>query len=122
MGERPSPNGTRRRRKKKLVAIEDALGFALGSIGLSLSDFCDLTPTEYAATCKAWNDRKDEIYRDEWERMRLHAAITSQPHVKKKIDVKKLIKFSWEQPKVKAEPMSREEARKRFEKLTKDMK
>ena len=46
------------------------------------------------------------------------AAIATQPHVKKKLEPKKLLPFPWEKPrKPKAEVVSREEARKRFERL-----
>lgn len=92
------------------------LGDALGNIGLSLDDFCALTPEEYAAVHKAWRERQEEAYRDEWERMRLLAAITVQPHCKKSVNPKKLIPFPWERPKKKkVEQVSREEAKKRLE-------
>lgn len=94
------------------------MGYALGSVGLTLDDFCRLTPKEFGAACQSWRDTEERRMEDAWERMRLLAVITTQPHVKKKLEPKKLLPFPWEKPKKpKAEVVSREEAKKRFERL-----
>lgn len=98
------------------------MGYALGAVGLSLDDFCRLTPTEYASVCKAWQAEEQRRLEDAWERMRLQTVITVQPHVKKKLDPKKMLPLPWERKKPKAEVVSREEAKRRFEKLTKSGK
>ena len=96
------------------------LGHALGCIGLSLEDFCQLTPEEFGAVCKAWHDRREQEMQDGWERMRMNATITIQPHVKGKVTPQKLLPLPWEKSIKKAEApkVSAEEARKRFERLT----
>lgn len=99
------------------------MGYALGAVGLTLDDFCRLTPAEFGAVCQSWRDTEERRMKDAWERMRLLAVITTQPHVKKKLEPKKLLPFPWEKPeKPKAEVVSREEAKRRFEKLTKSGK
>ena len=56
--------------------------------------------------------------RDAWNRMRLLAAITIQPHVKKKLTPELLIQFPWERKRNAEAPMlSKKEAKRRFEKL-----
>ena len=65
--------------------MADALGFALGCVGLSLPDFCALTPSEFRAVCDAWGRRNEGLEQGAWERMRLLATITIQPHVKKRL-------------------------------------
>jgi len=86
---------------------------------MRLDDFCALTPSEYEAVCKAWRDEQENIMRDDWERMRLSTVIGIQPHLKKKIAAEKLIPFPWEKHKTEAPQVPAEEARKRFERLTK---
>lgn len=105
--------------KKKSVGIDDLLGYALGCIGMRLDDFCQLTPTEFDAVCKAWQEQREQTMQDDWERMRLHATITIQPHLKSKIIPERLLPFPWEKSTKKAEApkVSAEEARKRFERL-----
>ncbi len=61
--------------------------------------------------------QEDEMH-DSWERMRMSATITIQPHIKGKMTPEKLLPFPWEKKrKPKAPKVSREEARKRFEEL-----
>ena len=62
--------------------------------------------------------------KDGWERMRLLAAYTIQPHVKRKITAKKLLPLPWDklEPQHKKgqeapRPLSAEESKARFEKL-----
>ena len=87
---------------------------------MRLDDFCQLTPGEFEAVCQSWHDSRERDMQDGWERMRMNAAITIQPHVKGKITPQKLIAFPWEKRMKKAEApkVSAEEARRRFERLT----
>ena len=85
--------------KKKPVGIDELLGHALGCVGLSLDDFCRLTPGEFEAVCKAWHDLHEDEMRDSWERMRMSATIGIQPHIKGKITPEKLLPFPWEKSK-----------------------
>jgi hypothetical protein len=55
---------------------------------------------------------------DSWERMRMNATISIQPHIKGKMTPERLLPFPWEKPKkAEAPKVSAEEARKRFERL-----
>lgn len=72
------------------------LGYALGCIHLSYDDFCRLTPDEFNSVCRAYGDQEQAQYKDNWERMRILAAITIQPHVKSKLTPQKLLPLSWD--------------------------
>lgn len=72
------------------------LGHALGVVGLSFSDFCSLTPSEFAEVCKHQRGHEEDLERSRWERMRLLAAITVQPHCKKKITPERLLPLPWD--------------------------
>lgn len=109
------------------------MGFGLGCLGLSFADWCALSPAEFAATCKAYREEQEFATRDAWERMRLLAAVTIQPHVKNKLTPQKLFALPWDadgkpgkRRKEKGEepppPMSAEEQKKRFAELVGRMK
>lgn len=72
---------------------------ALGVVGLSFGDFCILTFDEFQAVLKAYREREEMMCHEEWERMRLHAVMTMQPHCGKKLDPKKVLPFEWEKSK-----------------------
>ena len=79
---------------------------------------------EFAAVCEAYHDHEETLLHDQWERMRLLATITIQPHVKGKVTPERLLPFPWEQPekkKTSPRPVSKEEDRKRFEALMRRM-
>ena len=46
-------------------------------MGMSLADFCLLTPEEFRAVWQAWADMKEQQERSAWERMRMQAAMTA---------------------------------------------
>ncbi|MDE6380674.1 MAG: hypothetical protein K2L11_09390 [Muribaculaceae bacterium] len=90
---------------------------ALGVVGLSFGDFCRLTFGEFEAVMKAHNEAETIRQQGEWERMRLHAAMTMQPHCKRKLDPRKLLPFEWEKkgPDVtKSAVLSKDEAKEAF--------
>ncbi len=97
------------------------MGYALGRIGLSYDDFCRLLPEEFEQIGKAYSERCAEENRMEWERMRVLATITIQPHVKGKMTPQKLLPFPWEKNKGQEgkKPVSKEEGRARLEALVK---
>lgn len=72
------------------------MGFALGCIRLSYDDFCRLTPDEFNSVFKAYLDQEQSQHKDNWERMRMLACITIQPHVKNKLTPQKLLPLSWD--------------------------
>lgn len=110
--------------KKKQVEIQELLGVALGAIGLSYDDFCRLTPEEFEEVYKAFRERSDAEYKDEWVRMRMLATIVIQPHLKRKMTPEKLLPLPWDNVGKKARRddaprTTPEEDLKRFEKLLK---
>lgn len=55
--------------------------------------------------------------------MRLLATMTIQPHVKSRLKADKLLPLPWDGPKKpKAEPVSKEDAKRRFEEMVKKPK
>lgn len=121
MGRRYPGRGRRGgRRKKKPLTIDELLGYGLGVIGMSLEDWCALSPDEFGAVCQAYNDKEEARLHDEWERMRLLATITIQPHVKNRLHADKLLPLPWDGKRGQAaEPVSKKEAKARFEQLLK---
>ena len=83
------------------------MGHALGVLRLSLSDFCQLSPAEFAQVCRKHRESEEEQERMEWERMRLLAAITIQPHCKKKITPERLLPLPWDKDAQKNNPPKR---------------
>lgn len=72
------------------------MGFAIGGVGMSLGDFRLLTPAEFGAVGKAWSEGQENRERGGWERMRLLASITIQPHVKRRVTPQKLLPLPWD--------------------------
>lgn len=68
----------------------------MGDAGLTFRDFCILTFDELQEILRVCRERREERIHDDWERMRMHAAITMQPHCKKRLDPKRLIRFPWD--------------------------
>lgn len=96
------------------------LGYGIGVIGMSLDDWSGLSPEEFGAICQAYNDKEEARLHDEWERMRLLATITIQPHVKNRLQAQKLLPLPWDgAKKTEIPPVSKKEAKARFEQLLK---
>ena len=85
------------------------------------NDFCALTPEEFSHIYKAYSEERTAQYQDSWERMRMLAAITIQPYVKKGLTNDYILACPWEEKKpehTKAAPaVSKEDALKRFEEV-----
>lgn len=90
------------------------LGHAIGVLGMSVSDFESLTPEEFTATCRAWSTYQEDMLHGDWERMRMLATITVQPHVKGKMTPQKLLPLPWERKKAPAEKLTKEEHKQRM--------
>lgn len=69
---------------------------AVVDTGLSFRDFCRLTFDEMEEVLRVSRERREQTMRDEWERMRMHAVMTMQPHCKKRLSPQTLLKFPWE--------------------------
>lgn len=48
---------------------------------------------------EAWGRQREADGQDAWERMRLLATITIQPHVRKRLTPQQLLPLPWEKPK-----------------------
>lgn len=89
-------------------------------MGMSRSDFCACTPSEFAAAVKSWREAEESRRRDAWERMRLLALMTVQPHVKQRLSPSKLMPLPWDGeakaavPERGAAPCTAEESRRRL--------
>ena len=68
----------------------------MGCIGLSYSDFCRLSPDEFGAVCRSYAEEREADLRERWERTRLLAAVSVQPHVRKKLTPQQLIPLPWD--------------------------
>lgn len=88
---------------------------------MSFNDFCRCTIEEIEEIFKAWQEKRDSDLHGEWERMRLHAVMTMQPHCKKKLSPEKILPLPWEkkQKRGTAPVVDKETAKKRFEQMAK---
>ena len=94
------------------------LGYGIGVIGMSVEDWSGLSPDEFGFVCQAYNEKEEARLQDEWERMRLLATMTIQPHVKNRLHAEKLLPLPWDRKQKNEEPpVSKEEAKARFEQL-----
>lgn len=127
MVQQPDKRGSRPAKKKEeSVTIEKLMSVAIGQIGMDYGTFLSLTPDEFNAIYDAWREKEEVRARDEWNRMRLLAAITVSPHCKNKIHPDKLLPLPWDKKKTPAEKaevriLSKEERRERIRELKKAM-
>lgn len=78
------------------MTVDELLGHAIGVVGMRLDDFCRLTPGEFDAVVRAHIEEEEKTLHGDWERMRMLATITVQPHVKGKMTPEKLLPLPWE--------------------------
>ena len=109
--------------KKPTGSITEQMAYAVGVVGMALTEWQTLSPNEWTATAEAYNKAEEQHFRTEWERMRMLATISVQPHVKNRLTPSRLLPFPWENGRPTnqngktacvAPPMGKEEARKRF--------
>lgn len=95
---------------------------------MSLRDWQALTPDEWAAVAEAYATTHEATMHDGWERMRMLATITIQPHVKNRLTPSSLLPLPWDNEAAHDEqaahvpPLGKEEARERLVALMKSMK
>ena len=65
-------------------------------MGISYTEFQIMTVEEFDAIYSAWAKHQDALQREEWERMRLHACIDIQPHVKNTLTPRQLLPLRWD--------------------------
>lgn len=96
------------------------MGLALGRIGLARDDFAALLPEEFIAVCESWRAGQEDSTKGAWERMRLLATISIQPHVKSKLTPQKLLPLPWDNKRPQrtdAPKLTKEQQHKRFKEL-----
>ena len=69
--------------------------------------------------CASWGRHNEGLEQGSWERMRLLATITIQPHVKKRLTPGQLLPLPWDRKRPAAPPVSKEQD---MERLRKRMK
>ena len=80
------------------------MAYAVGVVGMMLHEWMELSPDEWLSVAEAYNNQAEQTFRTEWERMRMLATISVQPHVKNRLTPSRLLPPT----------LSKEEARKRF--------
>lgn len=91
------------------------MGLAVGSIGMSLTDFCRCTPHEFHCIYSHWEQTH---LRQPWERARFMACCVLQPYSKKALKATDVCRFGWDAER-KAIATPAESTRERFEELVK---
>ena len=89
---------------------------------MSLSDWQALTPEEWAAVADSYATTHEAAMHDGWERMRMLATITIQPHVKNRLTPDTLLPLPWDNEAAHVPPVGKDEARERLVALMKRMK
>ena len=93
------------------MRILDVYGYAIGVIGLRVDDFLLMYVDEYEAVLRSYREAREQEYRDGWERMRMNASVCVQPHVRKKMSPKDIMRFPWDNEHRNKKPLpTREEA------------
>lgn len=65
-------------------------------MGMSPDTFCRLFPEEFTAAVEAYNKREELRMQRQWDMVRTLAAITIQPHVKKRVTPMQLLPLPWD--------------------------
>lgn len=65
-------------------------------MGMSVDDFCRCTPSEFTAAWTAWSEGEESRRRDAWERTRMLALCTLQPHTSQRLRPQDVMAFPWE--------------------------
>ena len=96
--------------------ILECFSVSMGSMGLSLSDFCAMTPHEFNGVLRSWHRTHVE---QPWDQTRLLACAMLQPWSKKKLRPEDIMRFSWDEKKTaSARPAHDEQStRQRFEEI-----
>lgn len=92
-------------------------------MGLSVSDFSRMTPTEFNAIYKEWQSRQEDNERGRWERCRWICYYALKPYAKKGLKPEDVLKFGWDKtqksgvPKTKMTKAEQEDDMKEFKQL-----
>jgi len=95
------------------------LGIAMGRFGMSRTDFCRCTPSQFQEVAKAYRDKSDNEYRNTWEQVRILGQCTLQPYAKKVLRPTDVLKFPWDKEQKKNKKFDAKEEKERYEKVKK---
>lgn len=76
--------------------IEQQMAIALVRGGLSLDDFCNLTPSEWGAVVHQINEVEQTRHRESWEQTRIIAYNTIRPHLPKGTKLSDIFPLPWD--------------------------
>lgn len=79
-------------------------------MGISLDDLCRLTIHQFVCARDAWTEEREDSERCRWERMRTLAAITVQPHTRRRVTPRALLPFPWDRTRDTAPVQGKDEA------------
>lgn len=65
-------------------------------MGLSVSDFSRMTPTEFNAIYKEWQSRQEDNERGRWERCRWICYYALKPYAKNGLKPEDVLRFGWD--------------------------
>lgn len=65
-------------------------------MGMSLSDFCSCTPSEFKKIYEIWYAREERQVHREWEMTRDIIVTYAQTHSTKVLDKQKIMPFPWD--------------------------
>ena len=65
-------------------------------MGMSLADFCSMTPEEFRQAHGAWLEAEESRVRSGWEMARTLSAFILQPWSKKRLKPSDVLKFPWD--------------------------
>ena len=74
----------------------------MGCMGMSRHDFCLCTPSEFMAAWEAFQRHEQMADRAAWERVRMLALCTLQPHTSHRLAPRDVMTFPWEEENAKA--------------------
>ena len=83
-------------------------------MGMSVQDFCSMTPDEFRAAHRSWTEREESHMRSGWEMTRTISMFFLQPYSKKRLNPSDVMKFPWDgaqEEKRKSPPMKSTEGR-----------
>lgn len=63
---------------------------------MTIEEFSELCPDEFGAVWEAYLEQEERQEKSRWERMRLLATITIQPHVTERISAPELLPLPWD--------------------------
>ena len=89
----------------------------MGAMGMGFDDFFRLTFPEFRAACSSYREAEERRERSSWERTRALSFHFLQPYLKRECSPEELMPLPWDRNrKEKEKHVSRDEAKRRFEK------